>query len=50
MNICGAVGEFDSNLMDINVYCLPFMFLFVGVVVFLGTGTDHYGKLNKQSS
>lgn len=41
MNFCVCCWQFDSNLMDINVYCLPFMFLFVVVgftfVIFFGS-------------
>lgn len=48
MNSCGAVvGEFDSNLMDINVYCLPFMFLFVGVCHFLRDGDGSLWKVKQ---
>lgn len=46
-NIC------DSNLMDIYVYCLPFMFLFANVYVVVVVSAihfcDHYGKLKSGS-
>lgn len=48
------LAVFDSDLMDINVYCLPFMLLFayvnaVAVAVSLfHRSRDRYGKLTAE--
>lgn len=50
LNVCGRESAIrDSDLMDINADCLPFMLLFAHVnVSFVFPSPDHYGKLNKR--